>query len=94
MQTPLRISPDVVFREIAGEAVILDLGTGMYFGLNQAGARIWKCLDEGCERSRIADRIVEEFDVAREDAERDVERLLRDLLDRGLVVQEPPEAAP
>ena len=34
-------APDVVVRDLDGEAVVLDLATGTYFGLNDAGTRIW-----------------------------------------------------
>jgi hypothetical protein len=36
----LSIPEDIVFRDLAGEAVILNLGTGMYFGLNAVGTQI------------------------------------------------------
>ena len=32
--------------ELAGEAVILNLGSGMYYGLDPVGARIWELLQE------------------------------------------------
>jgi hypothetical protein len=35
----IRISDDVVFRDLAGEAVILNLATGTYFGLDSVGTR-------------------------------------------------------
>ncbi len=41
-----RISPDVLFRELAGEAVLLDLKSQRYFGLGEVGTRIWQLLDE------------------------------------------------
>src|SRR5262249_1448164 len=39
------IDPDVTFRELGGEIVILNLETGVYFGLDQWGARIWRPLE-------------------------------------------------
>ena len=47
-------SPDVVFRDLEGEAVILDLASGTYFGLNEVGTRVWRMVDEG--RDAAADR--------------------------------------
>jgi len=42
------VGKDVVFRELDGEAVILNLETGTYFGLDTVGTRIWQfCQDHG-----------------------------------------------
>ena len=40
LQDSVQISEDAVFRELDGEAVILNLDTGIYFGLNRTGTRI------------------------------------------------------
>src|SRR5262249_3131957 len=40
------IDPDVTFRELGGEIVILNLGTGVYFGLDEVGARIWRLIED------------------------------------------------
>ena len=45
LDSRVTIGPDVVFRELDGEAVILNLETGLYFGLNEMGTRIWQRLD-------------------------------------------------
>ena len=37
-------SGDVVHRLIQGEAVLLDLASGRYFGLNATGAALWELL--------------------------------------------------
>ncbi|PYO19380.1 MAG: hypothetical protein DMD85_18645 [Candidatus Rokuibacteriota bacterium] len=37
----IRIRKDVVFRELEGEMVLLNLATGVYFGLDPVGTRIW-----------------------------------------------------
>ena len=42
----LTIPEDVVVRDLAGEAVLLHLGTGTYFGLDTVGTRIWHLLAE------------------------------------------------
>ena len=50
-----KLSPDVVFRDLDGEAVILDLVSGTYFGLNEVGTRVWRLVDEGRDPSQIVD---------------------------------------
>ncbi len=47
--TRFRPKPNVLVRELGGEAVLLDIETGRYFGLNATGVRIWALLGEGEE---------------------------------------------
>ena len=39
------LSKDAVCRDLDGEAVILDLSAGIYFGLNAVGTRMWQLID-------------------------------------------------
>ena len=78
------ISEDVVFREIAGEMVLLDLSSGTYFGLNETGARIWNLIQHGGPLRQVFDVGREEYDVSPHDFERDLLGLVRELCARGL----------
>jgi len=40
------IPDDVLFRELDGEAVLLNLKTGIYFGLNPVATRMWQLIVE------------------------------------------------
>lgn len=40
-------SEDIVFESFDGEAVVLDLSTGKYFGFSDSGSRIWQALSSG-----------------------------------------------
>ena len=80
------ISEDVVSREIAGEVVLMDLESGLYFGLDEVGARIWQLLDkEAQDIAAICDAIVAEYDASRDVVEADTMALMSDLLERGLI---------
>jgi Coenzyme PQQ synthesis protein D (PqqD) len=81
----ISISPQVVARELGGETVILDLSTGTYFGLDPVGARMWRLLEAGQSLAGVCDAMVEEFEVSRDELERDVLALARDLLDKKLI---------
>jgi Coenzyme PQQ synthesis protein D (PqqD) len=81
-----KLSPDVVFRDLEGEAVILDLSSGTYFGLNEVGTRVWRLVDEGRDSSQIVEIVAAEYAADRETIARDVERLLDDLRSRRLIV--------
>lgn len=79
-------SDDVVSREVGGEIVMLNLATGIYFGLNQVGGRIWELIDgKTCSIANLCEVIEAEFDAPRSDIERDILALLCDLSERGLI---------
>ena len=65
---------------------MLDLAKGAYFGLDPVGARIWQLLAEGKALAEVCDAIVDEYDVSREEAERDLLALVAELMAQGLVV--------
>lgn len=71
--------------DLAGEAIILDLRRGMYYGLDGVGAYIWGVLQQPQVVRDLRDAIVAEYDVAAEQCERDLLALLADLADTGLV---------
>lgn len=80
-----RVSDDVVFREVGGEAVILDLQHGTYFGLDPVGTRIWQLLEGRADLQHVVETLVTEYDVERATAERDLLDLMDDLRRRELV---------
>lgn len=79
----MRTSPDVLWRDLDGEAVLLDLARGDYFGLNEVGTRIWRMLDDSVPLDRIVDVPVGEYDADRLTVERDLSVLVGELEARG-----------
>jgi hypothetical protein len=80
------IPPQVIARTVGDETVILDLGSGTYFGLDPVGARIWELMSEGKTLAEVCDRMLDEYEVSRDELERDTLRLAQQLADEGLVV--------
>ncbi len=80
------ISDDVVAREVGGETMLLDLASGTYFGLDPVGGRIWQLLEDGTSASEACEALGAEYEVTREELERDVLALLADLLEHRLIV--------
>jgi len=81
----LTCSPDVLSRVLDGEAVLLDLESGEYFGLNDVGTRFWELVSAGKTFGETRDLLLHEFEVARETLENDLEQLVAALLRRKLV---------
>lgn len=82
----MRPANGVIFKSVGDELVLLDVERGIYYGLDPVGARMWQLLAEGSSIESIVDAILGEYDVSREELQRDVERLTSELRDRGLLV--------
>ncbi len=78
---------DALHRVLEGEAVIVDLATGTYFGLNEVGTSIWERIgaEGGATVEEVAAALETEYEVSRETAERDARALLERMASRGLV---------
>lgn len=85
-----KIPEDVLTAHLAGEAVLLHLGTKRYYRLNETGATIWRELEASSGRDRIVSALCERFDVPREDADAAVAALLATLEAQGLLEREEP----
>jgi hypothetical protein len=78
--------PDhVMARRVSDESVLLDLESGRYYGLDAIGARVWELLGEKRTVQDVCRILAPEYDVPREQFEKDVLVLLESLLDAKLV---------
>jgi hypothetical protein len=71
--------------ELGDEAAILNLTTGVYYGLDPVGARIWKMLGGPTTVADIRDALLRTYDVEAEQCERDLAAILEKLAAEGLV---------
>ena len=76
---------DQVSSEIGGEAVILHLGSGTYYGLDEVGNRIWDMIQEPRSVEEVRAAISEEYEVDPDRCEEDIILLLRQLADERLI---------
>ena len=83
----LEIPADVIFEVLDGEAVILNLKTGVYFSLNAVGTRIWKLIEEHGEIAKISETMLKEYEVQPEALDLDLQQVLSQLVEKGLVLQ-------
>lgn len=85
----LRGSDDVLVRALDGEAVLLDLASGTYFGLNEVGARLWDLLAAGNTVGEARRTLLDEFEVEEQVLRDDVDALIAELERRQLVQRVP-----
>lgn len=80
----LRRSDDVLFQNLDGEAVLLDLTGEAYFGLNEVGTRVWELLETTPLLGDVCERLQLEYEVDRERAAADLLGLASRLVESGL----------
>jgi hypothetical protein len=81
----ITISQDVVWRDMGGEIVILDLATQHYFGLTGAGNDIWHLIVEHGISEKIVERLIEKFEVEASVAQVDFDRIVHELAEKGMI---------
>ena len=86
LASSLRVGEDVVFRELDGEAVILNHASGVYFGLDEVGTRMWQLIEQHGGLRDVLARLREEYDAAPDVLEHDLVDLASQLVAKGLVV--------
>jgi hypothetical protein len=79
------VSPEVMLQEIEGEAVLLDLKSECYFGLDAVGTRIWRLIEAKGELKAVHATLLGEYDVEPTRLEHDLRDLIGRLADAGLV---------
>ncbi|MGE3277960.1 MAG: PqqD family protein [Vicinamibacterales bacterium] len=84
----VEIAPDVVFRALGSEAIILNLESGVYFGLNDVGTRVWTLLVDHDLRATVG-ALVDAYDAPAAQIEADVLALVDALVAKGLVTLVP-----
>jgi len=74
-----------VSSDLAGETVILDLKSGVYYGLNSVGASIWNLIQEPKTINEVREALLAKYEVEPEQCDRDLLALLEQLEAEGLI---------
>ncbi|MEJ7712190.1 MAG: PqqD family peptide modification chaperone [Pyrinomonadaceae bacterium] len=71
--------------EVRGEAVILNIPSGTYYGLDVIGSRIWQLIQEPASLKFVLEILLDEYEVERSDCESDLVEYIENLSKKGLV---------
>ena len=75
----------VLVQELEGESVLLNLKGEHYFGLDETGTQMWKCLANARSIKDAEESLLSQYEVDRETLRRDLEELVEKLVKRGLL---------
>lgn len=82
------LSTEVLIQDFGGEAVLLDLASESYFGLDQVGTRIWQLLGEHGDLEQAARAFLDEYDVDETRFMKDLTDFVAELSEAGLLTLE------
>lgn len=85
-------NPQIISSKMDDEVVMMSVEKGNYYGLNRVGSEIWEKLTEPLTVGCLCDKLMQEFNVEKEQCEREVITYLEKLVSEGLIlVSEKPE---
>jgi hypothetical protein len=86
----VRVAPDVLFRVVGDEGVLVNLNTGLYMGLNAVGTRMWSALNGARSIQAACDELLREYEVDPGRLRADVEEFIDELIGQKVVEIAPP----
>ena len=84
-QSRIAVSPGQVSCDLAGEVAILNLKDSVYYGLDSVGASVWSLIQQPKTFAEIRDALLGIFEVDSAQLESDLQVLLGELSERGLI---------
>jgi len=84
-QTYVKRNDEVFANEIDGEAVMMNIQTGKYYGLDEIGSRIWELMEHKIQVKEIIGQLQKEYDVSEQQCKTDVLNLLNELKSNQLI---------
>jgi hypothetical protein len=71
--------------DLNGEAVILNVKNGRYYGINEVGASIWAAIQTPASFGSIESAVLQEFEIDGETCREHIESFLQELTQENLV---------
>ena len=81
----IEISDGVIWRDLGGDVVILNVETGVYFGLDGSGGHIWRELVKHGSIEKTFGSLKQQFDVESDELRRDLDALVNQFVEKKLV---------
>jgi hypothetical protein len=81
------VTRDQVSCDIGGETAILNLGSGIYYGLDDIGSRIWDLIQKPKTIADLETILLEEYDVESDRIASDLRELCEKLAAARLIAQ-------
>jgi hypothetical protein len=90
LDAKLQQGRDHVATSIGDETAVMSIKRGRYYAVGDVAERIWLMLEAPVSPREIAERLMEEYDIAPEQCAREIDVFLNELIEEGLVVEHQP----
>lgn len=92
MEKKFFANPDFIFREIAGEFILVPVGkeTQSFNGLaslNETAVFLWNMLGVGKTKEEIYECFAKEYELTSEESKKDVDEFLKEALKDHIILQ-------
>ncbi len=86
----MKIKDGFILREVADSFIVVAVGDAVknfkgVINLNETGALLWKTLQNGAEEKDLIDTLLNNYEVEKELAEKDVKAFIAKLTEAGLI---------
>lgn len=88
MTGSVKAATGVMACELGEGMALLHHGSGTFFILDEIGSLLWKRIATPTMTTELASTVLDAYEVERDEVERDVARLIADMIDAQLVVFE------
>jgi hypothetical protein len=79
------VSDNLTSADLGGEAVILDLDKGNYYGLNEVGARVLELIKQPTPVHSVLEVLRQEYEVNHDELEKDILSFLTNMGELNLI---------
>lgn len=86
----MKIKKELIKRDIAGDTILVPVGKTVYdsnglFVLNEVATSIWDVLADCETQDEVVAKLLEEYEVSKEEAEKDVAEFLAKLREMQII---------
>ena len=78
--------PDVLLQDLEGEAVLLNLRNGQYYGLDENSYHMYKTLTSSRSVQAAYEALLQEYEIEPGQLRSDLDKFLTHLLENGLLI--------
>lgn len=82
-----QVDPDILYRQIDNEAVLLHISSGMYYSLNPTSIHVWLALQNKSPFTEAIEAVLAKYDVERDTVIKDLEAFIHRLTEYGLITE-------
>jgi len=82
----MKLSNDIIVQELDEDAILLDMGSESYYGLNETGHLILSMVSSGASREEVVSKLTQIYDVDAKMAGHDFDLLISELKRKNFLI--------